>query len=183
MFGSSARKVTKTKSSLPALQELPSHQELAGNQVNTAKKPSRWSRFGEFKVETKKTQGTDHMENTTKKRRGPILIPRKINPHELRDQELKIEEDKRAKRKFPNWKRRQQQKLDKNTEVLDVSEFLLRKVPKGTKKKRRSNTREQKTNKVVQEDIETTYISEAEDFCILCLEKRQQFSSAVILRD
>jgi len=48
------------------------------------------------------------MGNTTKKRRGSILIPRKINPYELRDQELKIEEDKRAKRKFLNWKRRQQ---------------------------------------------------------------------------
>ena len=133
-----------------------------------------------FKVETKKAQGTDHMSNTTKKRRGSILIPRKINPYELRVQELKIEEDKRAKRKFLNWKRRQQQQLDKNTEVLDVSEFLRRKVPKGTRKKRRINTREQKTNKVVQKDIETTYISEGEDFCILCLEKRQQSSSAVM---
>ena len=157
MFGSAARKVT-----------------------NTAKKPSRWSKFGKFKVETKKAQGTDHMGNTTKKRRGSILIPRKINPYELRVQELKIEEDKRAKRKFLNWKRRQQQQLDKNTEVLDVSEFLRRKVPKGTRKKRRINTREQKTNKVVQKDIETTYISEGEDFCILCLEKRQQSSSAVM---
>ena len=74
------------------------------------------------------------MGNTTKKRRGSILIPRKINAYELRDQELKIEEDKRAKRKFLNWKRRQQQQLDKNTEVLDVSEFLRRKVPKETRK-------------------------------------------------
>ena len=30
MFGSATRKVTETKSSLPSLQELPSHQELAG---------------------------------------------------------------------------------------------------------------------------------------------------------
>ena len=114
------------------------------------------------------------MGNTTKKRRGSTLIPRKINPYELRNQELKIEEDKRAKRKFLNWKRRQQQQLDKNTEVLDVSEFLRRKVSKETKKKRRINTKEQKTNKVVQEDIGTTYISEGEEFCIFCLEKRQQ---------
>ena len=96
MFGSAARKV-------------PSNQELTRNQVNTVKKPSRWSRFGKFKVETKKAQGADHMGNTAKKRRGSILIPRKINPYELRDQELKIEQDKRAKRKFLNWKRRQQQ--------------------------------------------------------------------------
>ena len=102
MFGSAARKATETKSSLPALQELPSHQELAGNQVDTVKKPSRWSRFGKFKVETKMTQGTDHMGNTTKKRRGTILIPRKINSYELCDQELKIEENKQAKRKFFN---------------------------------------------------------------------------------
>ena len=77
------------------------------------------------------------MGNTTKKRRGTILIPRKINPYELRDQELKIEEDKRAKRKFFNWKRRQQQKLEKNTEVLDVSEFLWKKVPKESRNKKR----------------------------------------------
>ena len=103
------------------------------------------------------------MGNTIKKRRGSILIPRKINPYELCDQELKIEEDKRAKRKFLNWKRRQQQKLDKNTEVLDVSEFLRRKVPKETRnKKRRINTQEQNTNNVVQKDIGTTYISEIE---------------------
>ena len=52
MFGSAARKV-------------PSHQELTRNQVNSVKKPSRWSRFGKVKVETKKAQGTDHMGNTT----------------------------------------------------------------------------------------------------------------------
>ena len=98
----------------------------------------------------------------------------------LRDQELKMEEDKRAKRKFFNWKRRQQQQLDKNAEVLDVSEFLRRKVPKETRKKRRINTQEQKTNKVVQKNIKTTYISEGEEFCIFCLEKRQQSSSAVM---
>ena len=167
MFGSAARKV-------------PSHQELTRSQVNTVKKPSRWSRFGKFKVETKKAQGTDHMGNTTKKRRGSIPTPRKINPYVLRDQELKMEEDKRAKRKFFNWKRRQQQQLDKNAEVLDVSEFLRRKVPKETRKKRRINTQEQKTNKVVQKNIETTYISEGEEFCIFCLEKRQQSSSAVM---
>ena len=86
------------------------------------------------------------MDNTTKKRRGVTLIPRKINPHELPDQELKIEEDTRAKRKLLNWTRRQQQKIDKNTEVLDVSEFLRRKVTKETRdKKRQINTQEQNT--------------------------------------
>ena len=33
MFGSAVRKVTETKGSLPALQELPSQQEMVGNQV------------------------------------------------------------------------------------------------------------------------------------------------------
>ena len=120
------------------------------------------------------------MGNTTKKRRGTILIPRKINPYELRDQELKIEEDKQAKRKFFNWKRRQQQKLGKNTEVLDINEFLRRKVPKETRnKKRQINTQEQNTNKAVRKSIGTTCISEMEDLGIFCLEKRQQSSSAV----
>ena len=109
MFGSAALKVTETKSSLPALQELPSRQKLAGNQVKTTKKPSRWPGFGKFRVETKtKTQGTDHMGDTTKKRRGTAVIPRNMNPYELRDQELKIEEDERANRKLFNWKMRQQ---------------------------------------------------------------------------
>ena len=81
-------------------------------------------------MKTKKTQGTDHMDNTTKKRRGVTSIPRKINPHELPDQELKIEEGKRVIRNLFNWKRRQQQKLKKNTEVSDVSEFLRNMFPK-----------------------------------------------------
>ena len=53
MFGSAAQKVTETKSSLPTLQELPSHQEPVGNQVKTTKSPGRWSRFGKFRVRTK----------------------------------------------------------------------------------------------------------------------------------
>ena len=82
---------------------------------------------------------------------------------------MEIEEDKRAKRKFFDWKRRQQQKLDKNAEVLDVSEFLWRKDPKETRnKKRRINTQEQNTSKVVQKDIGTTYISEMGRFSIFC---------------
>ena len=114
IFGSAARKVTETKSSLPALQELPrSHQEPVGNQVKTTKSSGRWSRFGKSRVETKMTQGSGHMGHTTKKRRKTASTPRKINPYVLRNQELKIEEGKRAKRKFLNWKRRQQQKLER----------------------------------------------------------------------
>ena len=105
MFGSTAQKVTVTKGSLPSLQELPSQQEIVENQVKTTKKTSHWPRFGKFRVETKKTQGTDYMIDTTKKRRETASIPRKINSYELYDQELKIEEDKQAERKFFNWKR------------------------------------------------------------------------------
>ena len=73
MFGSAARKVTKTKLSLSALQELPSHQKLARNQVKTTKKPSGWSRFGKFRVETKKTQGTNHTGDANNKNSRRIL--------------------------------------------------------------------------------------------------------------
>ena len=120
------------------------------------------------------------MGHTTKKCRKNASTPRKMNPYELRDQELKIEEGKRAKRKFFNWKRRQQQKLDKNTEVLHVSEFLRWKVPKKNRnKKRRINTRKQNTNKAMRKSIRTTRISETEESGIFRLEKRQQSSSAV----
>ena len=69
MFGNTVRTVTETKCSLPAMQELPSHQEFIENQVKTMKKPGHWSRFGKFRIETKKTQGSDHMGHTTKKGR------------------------------------------------------------------------------------------------------------------
>ena len=85
VFGSSTRKVTETKSSLPILQELPTHQEPVGNQVKTTKNPGRWFRFGKFRVITKKTQGSNHMGHTTKKRMKTAITPRKINPYKLRD--------------------------------------------------------------------------------------------------
>ena len=46
VFGSAARSVTETDSSLPAPQELPSHQVSAGYQVKTVKKARQRSRFG-----------------------------------------------------------------------------------------------------------------------------------------
>ena len=54
MLGSAARKVTKTKSSLPALQELLSHQEPVGNKVKPTKNPGRWSTFAKFKEVSRK---------------------------------------------------------------------------------------------------------------------------------
>ena len=137
MFGTAARTVTETKRSLPTMQELSSRQEPVGNHVKITKNPGRWSRFGKFRVKIKKTQGPNHMGHTTKKRMNTATTPRKINPYELRDQELRIEEGKRAKRTFFNWKRRQQQKLKKNTEVLDVSELLRKKVLKEPMNKKR----------------------------------------------
>ena len=56
--------VTKTKSSLPALQELPSHQEAPEAQVKATKKSGRCPKFGTFKVETKKTQETSGTGST-----------------------------------------------------------------------------------------------------------------------
>ena len=70
----------------------------------TTKNPGRWSRFGKFGVRTKKTQGFNHMGQTTKKRMKTAVTPRKINPYELHDQELKIEESKRAEKKSSTGK-------------------------------------------------------------------------------
>ena len=62
---------------------------------------------------------------------------------------------------------RQQQKFEKNTEVLNVSKFLRRKVPKETgNKMRQANTQKQISNKVVKISIGTTYISGMEEFRI-----------------
>ena len=121
------------------------------------------------------------MSHTTMKRRKTFSKPRKINPYVVRDQELKIEESKRAQRIFFNWKRRQQQKLERNTKVLNVSKLLQKKFPKKSKnKKRRINTQEQVTTKVTKKPIGITYMLEKEELCIFCLEKRQQSSPAVM---
>ena len=47
-------------------------------------------------------------------------------------------------------------------------------------KKRQINALEQVTNKVLNKSIRTTYILETEEFCMFCLEKRQQYSPAVM---
>ena len=54
MFGSTAQEVTKTKGSLPALQNLPSHQEAPEANVKATKKPVPWSTTGKFKTGNKK---------------------------------------------------------------------------------------------------------------------------------
>ena len=45
---------------------------------------------------------------------------------------------------------------------------------------RRINTKEQTTHKAMKKPVETMCISETEEFCVLCLRKRQQSSSAVM---
>ena len=82
---------------------------------------------------------------------------------------------------MPQLEKRQQQKLDKNTEVLDRSEILRRKVPKENRsEKRRIKAQEQNTNKLVQKNIGATCASEMDEFRIPCLENCQQSSSAVM---
>ena len=50
IFGSATQEMTKSKSSLPTLQDLPSHQEAPGAHVKTTKKPGRWSTIGKSKI-------------------------------------------------------------------------------------------------------------------------------------
>ena len=73
-----------------------------------------------------------------KKRRGNASVPRKTTPYVLRDLKLKLEEDMRGKRKFANWKRRQQQKLEKTQRCyIDVNEFPWKKILREPRKKKK----------------------------------------------
>ena len=145
MSGGVAQGATKTKISLPAVQELPGHQKASEAQVKATKKPARWSTFGKFKVDTKKTQQTSDTGGTIRRQRKHRTKPRVTDPYNTRNQELKMEESKRAQRKVFNWKRRQQQKLEKNTEVLDVSEFLRKMFLKKPRFKKGKSMRRNKS--------------------------------------
>ena len=91
----------------------------------------------------------------------------------LRDQELKIEEGKLARRKV-ELEKRQQQKFKKNTEVIDAGTVLKKKPPKKSKNKgRRIITQESTTHKVKTKLVESLCISKTEEFCMFCLGKRQ----------
>ena len=62
-----------------------------------------------------------------------------------------------------------------------VSEFLRKKVLKESRKKKKQiNAQEQITNKVTKKPIRITCISGMEEFCMFCLQKRQQFSPVVL---
>ena len=122
------------------------------------------SRFGKFKVGTKKTTSTNYVGGTTEKRRGNATASRKTTPYVMRNLELKLEERMRDKRKFDNWKRRQEQKLKKNTEVLDVSEFLRKKVSMGPKKKKKLiNIQGKSSYKLTSEPVGKTGIPVMQD--------------------
>ena len=69
-------------------------------QAKTGEKVGHRSKFGRFKADTKKTQGSNHRGTTTMKHRDVGPRPRKKTPYELRDQELKAEESELAKRKL-----------------------------------------------------------------------------------
>ena len=127
MFVSVTQGVTKTKSSLPAVQELSGHQNGSEARVKATKKPGRWSTFKKFKVDTKRTQETGGTGGTIRRRRKHRTQPRITDPYRTRNQEFKMEEGKRAQRKPLNWKRRQQKILERDVKVLDV-----RKMPRKT---------------------------------------------------
>ena len=84
MFGGAAQGVTKIKSSLPAVQELPGHQKVSKVQVKPTKKPGCWSKFGKFKVDTKKTQetsgtsGTNDLKKISNWKKGSSKCSRRI---------------------------------------------------------------------------------------------------------
>ena len=107
--------------------------------------------------------------------------PRKKTPYELCDQELKTEKSELAKRKSLKWKKKQQQRLKKNTDVIDAR-MILRKMPpkKSTNKGSRITTQESTTYKAKKKPIEILSDSKTEECCMLCLGKRQQTSSAVM---
>ena len=65
MFGSATQKVLKTKSSLPALQELPSHQKNLGNRMEATKNLGCWSGVRKFKVNIEKSQEANSKSGTT----------------------------------------------------------------------------------------------------------------------
>ena len=104
-----------------------------------------------------------------------------MSPYAMRDQELKKEAIKRIQRKIANWNRRQQQTLGRNTKVLEGREFLRKKTSHKTKKKKRRIKKQKRdTTKVIRRPTETIYTVEKDEPCILCLEKRQQSSPAVM---
>ena len=181
MFGCAAREITKNKSSLPALQELPSPHDFTKNQTKPRRRPMPWSKIGKFKIGTGETTRGSCVVGTTKKRQGYTTESRKSTPYEIRNLELKSEEILRNKRKFDNWKRRQELKLKNDTEVLDGSKLPRKKTTKEHKKKTKTVNIQRKTrHRSNMEPIRKMDIPVVVDCWIFCLEKRQPTSTVVM---
>ena len=119
-------------------------------QKEVQRNPNQFCQDASFLLGLKDLAAWDVLPGST------VPKPGKINSYVLRDQELKIEDNEQAQRKIINWKRRQQQKLKRNTKVLSVSELLRKKFLKKSKnKKRTNNTQRQVTNKIMKKPIVT----------------------------
>ena len=169
MFGRAAREITKNKSSLPALQELPSPQDFTKNQTKTGRRPMPWSKFGKFKVGTEKTTRFSCVFGTTKKSQGNTTESRKMTPYEIRDLELKLEEILRNKRKADNWKRRQELKLKDSTEVLNVSKLPRKKAPEEPKKNEDRQHSEKTSHKSNKDQVGKTDMPAVRDCWVFAL--------------
>ena len=70
--------------------------------MEATKKPGRWSTFGKSKVDSNKRQKTSATGDVTRKQREQRIKLRITDPYKMRNQELKMEENKRAQRKTLN---------------------------------------------------------------------------------
>ena len=91
--------------------------------MESAKKPRRWSTFGKFKVDSNKTHKISATGDATRKQRENRTKQRITDSYKARNQELKIEENKRAQRKTANWKRRQMKKIEREIPLYFPSLF------------------------------------------------------------
>ena len=163
------------------------------NVPNITQKGGSFFAFGNAK--TKKTLGdSDKVSNVPSKRRRRRRRRRKVDQFALRYQELEIEKDKRKQRRHSNWKKRHRSKIGRVTKVRALNILLVEMMPhpkrkrKGTnrpictttKVRRQSNKKERVTIKVKKRPLRRIYLLKKEELCMLCLEKRQQSSPAVM---
>ena len=163
------------------------------NVTNNTQKGGSLFVFGN--VKTKKTLGdSDKVSNVPSKRRRRRRRRRKVDQFALRYQELEIEKNKRKQRRHSNWKKRQEGNIGRVTKVRALNILLVKMMPhpkrkrKGTnrpictaaKVRRQSNKEERVTIKVKKRPLRRIYLLKKEEPCMLCLEKRQQSSPAVM---
>ena len=90
--------------------------------------------------------------------------PKQIKQYAIRNQELKMEEAKCAQRRSYNWERRRLRKVERMTEVMNVSGWLAKKFTRAPELKRKRTNRVKHTaTKMRRRPIRTTYIVEEED--------------------